>query len=70
LVIGHTDSAWPERFPTAYVPFVPVAYNCVKVIVVRDGSAVLFSEFGRQRVATGGVGARREHLVVASRKGT
>jgi hypothetical protein len=29
---------------------VPVAYDCVKVIVVRDGSAILFSEFGKQPV--------------------
>lgn len=33
----------------------PVAYDCVKVIVVRDGSAVLFSEFGRKPVAVGHV---------------
>ncbi|TRF64652.1 AraC family transcriptional regulator, partial [Salmonella enterica subsp. enterica serovar London] len=26
-------------------PLGPVAYDCVKVIVVRDGSAFLFSEF-------------------------
>ena len=33
----------------------PVAYDCVKVIVVRDGSAILFSEFGEQPVGPGDV---------------
>jgi len=32
-----------------------VAYDCVKVVVVRDGSAFLFSEFGRLPVKTGDV---------------
>lgn len=34
-------------------PIGPVAYDCVKVIVVRDGSAILFSEFGQQSVNFG-----------------
>lgn len=33
----------------------PVAYDCVKVIVVRDGSAILFSEFGQKPVTVGDV---------------
>ena len=33
----------------------PVAYDGVKVVVVRDGSAFLFSEFGRLPVKTGDV---------------
>lgn len=33
----------------------PVAYDCVKIIVVRDGSAFLFSEFGQQAVMPGDV---------------
>ena len=33
----------------------PLAYDCVKVIVVRDGSAFLFSEFGQQLVKAGDV---------------
>jgi hypothetical protein len=33
----------------------PVAYDCVKVIVVRDGSAVLLSEFGQKPVRAGDV---------------
>ncbi|MFJ6300095.1 MULTISPECIES: helix-turn-helix transcriptional regulator [Micrococcales] len=32
-----------------------MAYDCVKIIVVRDGSAFLFSEFGQQPVNTGDV---------------
>lgn len=37
------------RSRTVYRPAGPVAYDCVKVIVVRDGSAFLFSEFGPRR---------------------
>ncbi|MEZ5125983.1 MAG: AraC family transcriptional regulator [Thermoleophilia bacterium] len=33
----------------------PVAYDCVKVIVVRDGSAILLSEFGKRLVKPGDV---------------
>lgn len=32
-----------------------MAYDCVKIIVVRDGSAFLFSEFGQQPVKPGDV---------------
>ena len=35
---------------TVHHPVTPTAYDCVKVIVVRDGSAVLFSEFGQKPV--------------------
>lgn len=34
-------------------PIGPISYDCVKVIIVRDGSALLFSEFG-QRIVTAG----------------
>ena len=30
----------------------PVAYDCVKLIFVRHGSAILFSEFGEQPATT------------------
>lgn len=43
------------RIYTAHHPVGPVAYDCVKVIVVRDGSAVLFSEFGQKPVMVGDV---------------
>lgn len=33
----------------------PVAYDCVRVIVVRSGSAILFSEFGEEPVGPGDV---------------
>lgn len=36
-------------------PVLPVAYDCVKFIIVRDGSAFLFSEFGQQPVKAGDV---------------
>lgn len=34
-------------------PVGPVAFDCVKVIVVRDGSALVYSEFGQQPVKVG-----------------
>lgn len=43
------------RTATIHRPLGPVAYDCVKVIVVRDGSAFLFSEFGQQMVKPGDV---------------
>lgn len=43
------------RTQTIHRPVVPVAYDCVKVIVVRDGSATLFSEFGQRPVKPGDV---------------
>lgn len=36
-------------------PVGPLAYDCVKVIIVRDGSAILFSEFGQKPVRPGDV---------------
>ncbi|WP_420733694.1 helix-turn-helix transcriptional regulator [Brevibacterium luteolum] len=43
------------RSRTITRPVGPIAYDCVKVIVVRDGSAILFSEFGQQPVKIGDV---------------
>ncbi|MDO5644979.1 MAG: AraC family transcriptional regulator [Dermabacter sp.] len=43
------------RSTTIHGPIHPVAYDCVKVIVVRDGSAILFSEFGQTPVRFGDV---------------
>ena len=40
---------------TFHRPVGPLAFDCVKVIVVRDGSAILFSEFGRRPVKVGDV---------------
>ncbi|MBT2483111.1 helix-turn-helix transcriptional regulator [Microbacterium sp. ISL-108] len=44
-VLAHTQ--------TLHAPVGPVAYDCVKVIVVRSGSAILFSEFGQKPVNVG-----------------
>lgn len=43
------------RTQAVHRPVGPLAYDCVKVIVVRDGSAILFSEFGQQPVRPGDV---------------
>lgn len=43
------------RTRTVHRPIGPMAYDCVKIIVVRDGSAFLFSEFGQQLVKPGDV---------------
>lgn len=43
------------RTSTIHRPVGPAAYDCVKVIVVRDGSAFVFSEFGEQPVRPGDV---------------
>lgn len=43
------------RTRTIHEPIGPVAYDCVKVIVVRSGSAILFSEFGQKPVHVGDV---------------
>lgn len=40
---------------TVHRPVGPVAYDCVRVIVVREGSAILFSEFGQRPVTIGDV---------------
>ena len=43
------------RTRTSHRPVGPIAYDCVKVIIVRDGSALLFSEFGQQIVTVGDI---------------
>lgn len=43
------------RTRTAHRPVGPVAYDCVRVIVIRDGTAILFSEFGQKPVRPGDV---------------
>lgn len=43
------------RTRTIHRPVGPLAYDCVKVIVVRDGSAILFSEFGERPINVGDV---------------
>lgn len=43
------------RTQTVHRPVGPLAYDCVKVIIVRHGSAILFSEFGQKPVRPGDV---------------
>lgn len=52
---NHGYSPLVARSRSFHRPVGPVAYDCVKFIVVRDGSAFLFSEFGQQAVKTGDV---------------
>lgn len=43
------------RTRTVHRPVGPVAYDCVKLIFVRSGSAILFSEFGQKPATAGDV---------------
>lgn len=43
------------RTSTVHTHMEPVAYDCVKMIFVRSGSAILFSEFGQTPVNVGDV---------------
>ena len=43
------------RSQSIYAPIPPLAYDCVKLIFVRHGSAVLLSEFGERTVSVGDV---------------
>lgn len=43
------------RTSAHHEPMAPIAHDCVKLIFVRHGSAILFSEFGQQPVRPGDV---------------
>lgn len=43
------------RTRTMHRPFGPAAYDCVRLVVIRDGTAIVFSEFGQKPVSTGHV---------------
>lgn len=43
------------RTQAAHSPIEPIAYDCVKLIIVRAGSALLFSELGSRHVNVGDV---------------
>lgn len=43
------------RSATIHASIAPVAYDCVKLIFIRSGSAILLSEFGEQAVKPGDV---------------
>jgi AraC family transcriptional regulator len=55
--VGSGSQSFPvlDRTGTFRRPLGPVAYDCVKVMVVRAGSAILFSEFGQEPVVQGDV---------------
>ena len=52
---NHAYSPLVARSRSFHRPVGPVAYDCVKFIIIRDGSAFLFSEFGQQPVKPGDV---------------
>lgn len=49
---GQTSTD-PARSRNLHAPLPPVAYDCVKLILVRHGSAILLSEFERSPSPTG-----------------
>lgn len=60
--VDHTKPGHRPRFEllrattkTVHRPIDPVAYDCLTLIVVRDGSAILFSEFGERPINVGDV---------------
>ena len=54
------------RSRTIHAPIAPIAYDCVKLIFVRDGSAILFSEFGERPVKVGDVVALAANTLCGS----
>ncbi len=59
---GSSSSRYERRLPPIaarteclHRPRAPVAYDCVKLIFVRAGSALLFSEFGERPIRVGDV---------------
>lgn len=54
------------RTRTLYQPLGPVAFDCIKVIVVRDGGATLFSEFGQRSVGIGDIVVLSANVLCAS----
>lgn len=53
--IDGTFTPLTARTSTVLRPVEPVAYNCVKLMVIRSGSAILLSEFGETPVRDGDV---------------
>lgn len=52
---SHGYSPLAARTQSTHTPIGPVAFDCVKIIVLRGGSARLFSEFGCRHVNVGDV---------------
>lgn len=65
---GHRPRFDPLRATTKTIhrPICPVAYDCLKLIVVRDGSEILFSEFG-ERYPMGPIALKTVSSQVAER---
>lgn len=55
MVPGHGYSPVVARTESVYRPRPSIAYDCVKLIFVRAGSAILFSEFGERPITVGDV---------------
>lgn len=51
----HLHAPVLARTTTVHAPLGPIAYDCVKLIFVRHGSAILLSEFGEKAVTVGDV---------------
>ena len=60
VVQAPTAANWPfvpifVRTATTHRPIGPTAFDCVTLIFVRSGSAILMSEFGERPVSVGDV---------------
>lgn len=50
---AHLLPPLSARTRTLHRPIGPAAYDCVRIVVVRDGTAIVFSEFGQRPVSFG-----------------
>lgn len=68
LTTSASRSSGPiiARTRTIHRPIAPVAYDCVKLIFVRHGSAILLSEFGERPAAVGDVVALAANTLCGS----
>lgn len=72
-VMNHARLSPPQAFTpivartrAIHHPIGPVAYDCVKLIFIRDGSAILLSEFGEKAVTVGDVVALAANTLCGS----
>lgn len=63
---GRGMSAIVARTRTVQVPIVPIAFDCVKLVFVLAGSAILLSEFGEKPVTVGDVVALAANTLCGS----
>ena len=52
-MVSRISPPLSARTRTMHRPVGPAAYDCVRIVVVRDGTAIVFSEFGEQPVSFG-----------------